>query len=229
MNLGFDIISDLHLTNDNFDWEGKPTSLFCLVSGNITNDLTILYKILRHLSKCYQGVFYIDGSLENPNVHFRDTRVKEIQKICSSVHNVIYLHNNVVIIDGVALVGINGWSERENIWADSDKFQARCNKYEDILYLEKTIERLQLHVDVKKIIIMSSSVPAKELYYGEDTSTDDLFATNIINTDTEHKIVTWVFGSIDKMVDTVLNGINYINNPKFSKEPYYAKRIEIHI
>lgn len=230
MIIGFDVISDLHLTDDTLSWEGKPTSLFCLIAGNVSESLEILHSTLKNLSKVYQGVFFIEGSLESNDVNFKDKRVQEIFKICTSIPNVVYLHNNVVVVDGVALVGINGWDEKSVIMSDADKFQARCNKYEDIIYLEKTVERLQLHVDVKKIIIISSTVPALELYYGEiDGITDDMFASNVLGTDTEDKIDTWVFGSTNKMVDAVLNGIRYINNPKFDKNPYYPKRIEVEI
>lgn len=230
MTVGFDIISDLNLTKDDFVWDGKPTSLFCLVPGNISSDMTIVMNTLKHLSKCYQGVFFIDGYLENNDVNMRDPKIKEFQRLCSGFNNVIYLHANVVIVDGIGLVGINGWDERHVIWSDTDKFQAKCNKYEDVIYLEKTIERLQLHVDVKKIIVISNTVPTKELYFKETQGlSDDLYAGNVINADTENKIVTWVFGSTNKIIDTIQDGINYVNNPKFDREPYYPKRIEIDI
>ena len=39
MILGFDIISDLNLSiDDTFTWEDKPTSLYCIVAGNVSND-----------------------------------------------------------------------------------------------------------------------------------------------------------------------------------------------
>lgn len=229
MKFSFDIISDLNLTDDSFDWEGKPTSLFCLVAGNISSDLRIILKVLRHLSSCYQGVFYIDGSLENGDVNFRDTRVKELSKICSGLPNLVYLHNNVVIVDGIALVGLNGWFGNYTLNADTDRFQARCNRYEDVIYLERTLEKLQLHVDVKKIIIVSNSVPAKELYYGEDNVEDDVSPNSVMPRDTEHKIVHWVFGTYEKIVDTTIDGVNYLNNPKCDREPYYPKRIVVEL
>lgn len=229
MKVGFDIISDLNLTGqEDFNWEGMPTSLFCLIPGNISSDLSVLHKTLKHLKKIYQGVFFIDGFLENSDVNFRDNRVKEISKICGSLTNVVYLHTNVVIVDGVALVGINGWEENPTINTDMDIFQNKANRYDDIMYLEKTIERLQLHVDVKQIIIMSNCVPARELYFGENIQRyDELFPTNALDTDTEQKITKWVYGTSDKMVDTMLHGVNFVNNPKHDKNPYYPKRVEI--
>lgn len=230
MKFGFDLISDLELQDtDNFDWEGKPTSLFCLVAGNVSENLRVLQKTLKTLSKCYQGVFFIDGALENPDINFRDTRVDELMKLCSSIHNVVYLHNNVVIVDGIALVGINGWSDNVLVYTDADSFQAKCNRYEDIVYLQKTLEKLQLHVDVKKIVIISSSIPSPSFYFGESSSKDEMYPVNALPTDTEGKVCHWFFGTYNKMVDMNLNNINYINNPKLGREPYYAKRIEINL
>ncbi len=229
MNIGFDIISDLYLTGqEDFNWESKPTSLFCLIPGNISSDLSVVYKTLMHLKKYYQGVFFIDGSLENPDVNLADTRIKELSKICNNIPNVVYLHTNVVIVDGVALVGINGWEESSYVNTSMDVFQMKANRYDDIMYLEKTLDRLQLHVEVNKIIILSNSVPTKELYFGEEgVQYNEMFLANSLDRDTETKVVKWVFGSSDKMVDTVINGVKFVNNPKYTKDPYYPKRIEI--
>lgn len=226
MSVGFDIISDLNLTSqDVFDWEGKPTSLFCIIPGNISSDIMVIYKTLKHLSRFYQGVFFIDGTLENPDINFREKRVDELSRICNSIPNVVYLHTNVVIVDGIALVGINGWAETH---PTSDIFELAANRYDDIMYVEKTIERLQLHVDVKKILMISNCIPLIDLYFGDNTTlTTDLFPANVLHTDTEGKITKWVFGASDKMVDTVINGVKYVNNPKYSGLPYYPKRIEV--
>lgn len=230
MKFGFDLISDLELTDsDVFDWEGKSTSLFCLIAGNISDNLRVVQKTLKILSKCYHGVFFIDGALENPDFNFRDTRVSELIKLCSSIPNVVYLHNNVVIVDGIALVGLNGWSDNVLVYTDADSFQAKCNRYEDIVYLQKTIEKLQLHVDVKKIIIVSSSIPSPSFYFGESTSQDEMYPINALPNDTEGKISHWFFGTYNKMVDMNIDNVNFINNPKLGREPYYAKRIEINL
>lgn len=230
MNIGFDIISDLNITgHDEFDWAGKPTSLYCIVAGNVSSDMLTLLKVIKNLSKYYQGVFFIDGTLENPDIHFRDSRVKELTKICNAIPNVVYLHTNVVVVEGVALVGINGWEEAASVNSELDIFQAKANRYDDITYLERTLERLQLHVDVKKIIVISNCIPSKELYFGSYKGYDELFPANTLYTDTEEKISKWVFGTGDKMVDTEFYGVKFVNNPKHEKNPYYPKRIDFEI
>lgn len=229
MIYGFDVISDLNLTpNDEFNWEGKPTSLFCIVAGNITNDMTVLHKTLKHLSGLYHGVFFIDGTLENQGVLDRDQHSEQIGRICGSFRNVIYLHNNVVVVDGIALLGLNGWSNKKMENSILDDFHLKCFRYDDIGYLEKTLEKLQLHVDVKKVVIISSCVPLRELYFGEnDVNDEDIFPGYVLYKDTEHKVTKWIYGTYDKFVDTTINNINYVNNAKYDVEPYFAKRIEI--
>jgi predicted phosphohydrolase len=229
MSLSFDIISDLYLTtNSVFDWNDKPTSLFCLVAGNISTNIFVVQKTLRHLSTIYHGVFYIDGSLENSEVINRDNRVEEISKICFAIPKVVYLHNNVVVLEGVAILGLNGWYKNHEHTSISNDFQYKSYRYEDISYLSNTIGKLQLHVDVRKIVIVSNSIPDDSLYLGDSpNSEDDISPAYGLGKDTEHKIKTWVFGTYDKEINTVINNINYVNNPCYDKKPYYPKRIEI--
>ena len=194
--------------------------------------MIVLHHVLKHLSTCYQGVFFIDGNLENLNLDTRDHRIQEIHNICSGYKNVVFLHNNVVVLDGLAIVGINGWYGNTLTLTDHDKYQAKCYKYEDMVYLEKTIEKLQIHPDVKKTIVVSNSVPTPELYYGESPEVEDITPLNYcIHKDTESKIDFWVFGSSKKIVDTVLYGVNYINNPPMGDNlsSYYPKRIQLEI
>jgi hypothetical protein len=231
MNFGFDVISDLYLDeSDDFDWDGKPTSLYCILAGNIACDINTLYKTFKHLSNHYQGVFFIDGTFEHPNLYSRDERTKQISKLCDIIPNVVYLHNNVVIVDGIALVGVNGWYGNSNPQTDDEQFHVKSYRFEDIIYLEKTIQRLQLHVDVKKIVVVSNSVPSEEIYMGESHVFDgDICLSHTLVNDTEHKTVNWVFGSYKKIVDITKSNINYSNNPCYDRNPYYPKRIDLNL
>jgi predicted phosphohydrolase len=231
MIFGFDIISDLNLSeNDVFDWEGKPTSLYCILAGNISSDLTVLYKTVKHLSKLYQGVFYIDGNMENIQIEDRDRVIDEISKLFVSIKNAVYLHNNVVVVEGVALVGVNGWYS--NIAkSEEEELNLKMNRYDDLAYLQKTIEKLQLHNDVRQIIVISNSIPTVDLYFGEKPLIDpvDINLVYALDSDTESKVTTWVFGTHKKIVDTRINGVNYFNNPCYNMIPYYPKRINIEV
>jgi predicted phosphohydrolase len=231
MIFGIDVLSDLNLTEtSNFNWEGKPTSLYCVLAGNISSDLHVLYKTVKHLSKLYQGVFYIDGSLENSQIDERDRVIDEISKLFTSIKNAVYLHNNVVVVDSVALVGVNGWYGNTAV-TDGDTINLKINRYDDLAYLQKTIEKLQLHVDVKQILVISNSIPTVELYFGEkpDIDPEEINLNYVLESDTESKITTWVFGTHKKIVDSRINRVNYYNNPCYNSNPYYPKRVNLEI
>lgn len=230
MKIGFDVISDLNLVPDEvFNWEGKATSLYCIIAGNISNDLRTIHQTLSYLSKFYQGVFYTAGSLEYEGVPSIATRTEEILKISQTIRNVAYLHNHVVVIDGVAIIGTNGWyaASFPNITVSPEEIE--IERYEDLGYLGSTIDKLQLHLDVKKVVIVSHSVPAQELFFREDPqSIHEVPPLKLaLVKDSEHKVRHWVFGTYGKTVDIVIDGINYINNSYYKRNPYWAKRVEI--
>jgi len=231
MNFGFDIISDLHLSaGHTFDWADKATSLYCLVPGNISSDLTVVEEVLLNLSDHYQGIFYIDGALEHTAITSRKSLVKEITKLCRPLKKVVYLHDNVVIVEGVALIGLNGWHGNYLPVDSAAEVELICASYEDFSYLYNTIGTVQDHAEVKKIVVMSNSVPLNKLFYGEIPKIySDVSPEDTLEGDTEKKISHWVFGTSQKIIDTTFDSINYVNNPCYNRSPYYAKRIEMDV
>lgn len=230
MKIGFDLISDLNLSpNDSFNWENKATSLYCLVAGNVSSDLRTVSLTLSHLSKFYQGVFYTPGTLEFEGIENYDSRIKEIARTCKKIRNVALLHHHVVIIDGVAVLGCPGRYGGEN----TNEFEEmhKIGRYEDLIYLKSSIDRLQKHLDVKKILVLTNAVPNQQLFFGEEP--DDLATlpelTMTLIADLESKVSHWVYGSYEKIVDTNLNGINYVCNPYYNRKPYWAKRIDVEV
>lgn len=221
MELAFDLISDLYLTPEEcFNWEGKSTSLYCIVAGNVSSDFRTTIQTLTHLSMFYQGVFYIMGDHEYADVEDIQGYTERLLEACSRIPNLAVLYHHVIIIDGIAVLGCNGW--------DTEK-DAMEQRLQDIVYLKKSIEKLQRHLDVKKIVIVSNGVPNKNLYFGEAPYyADDMMPLDYcLGSDTEFKVTNWIFGKYEKIVDTHLNGINYVNNPYLKRIPYWAKRISI--
>jgi hypothetical protein len=230
MTVGFDVLSDLNLTPDeNFNWENKATSLYCIIAGNISNDLRTIHQTLLHLSKFYQGIFYIPGSLELKDIDRIPNRLEDLYKICSSVRTVALLHNHVVVVDGTAIMGATCWYGNTPDQDAYTELKKDTYRYEDISYMSMTLERLQLHLDVKKIIIVTHSAPSEELFFGElpNNIKDQMPAMGILNRDSENKVTHWVFGSYNKTVDTTIDNINYINNSYYKRKPYWAKRIDV--
>jgi hypothetical protein len=230
-DIGFDIVGELYIEpNDSFNWENKATSLYCIVTGNISSDTRTLMQVLVHLSKYYQGVFFVPGILEYKNTDDIATRTDEIAHLCSHIPNVILLHQTIIVVDGIGVVGINGWSDAGSVDTVSEMMRTAA-RYEDAKYLTATLGKLQRHLDVKKIIVITNAVPKEELYFGEEPITvyDQTPLTNLLGVDTEHKVKHWVFGTYTKPVDTVLNDIQYLNNPYLGNKPYWPKRLTVSV
>jgi hypothetical protein len=230
MSLTFDLISDLYLEpEDKFLWEDKVTSLFCVIAGNISSDLKTLHRTLSYISSFYQGTFYIEGALEHTSLPHKTEKTSKIAKICSQINNLVYLHDNVAIVNGVGILGANGWygNYSKNL-GTFDNIRANSFRQEDLIYLNDSVKRMQLHVEAKKILMITSSPPNKELFFKEDDHVSDNMSPDLcLMSDTEKKIDTWAFGGTNKKVDTTSNDVNFISNPYTKTEPYWAKRIEV--
>lgn len=232
MHIGFDVISDLYLTpDDNFNWEGKATSLYCIIAGNISNDLKIIRQTLTHLSRFYQGLFYCLGALEYEDINTIPGRTKEIIKICNTIRNVALLHHHVVIVDNVAILGSNGWycNTKPEPLDTVSEIELEVNRQEDLIYLKNSVGKLQKHLDVKSIVLVSNSVPSPKLFFGQEPNyaKDQIPLDIILEHDTENKITHWIYGTYDKVVDTKIGHITYVNNSCYKKIPYWAKRIDV--
>lgn len=228
MKIGFDLISDLNLDIDNqFTWENKATSLYCLLAGNVSSDLQILENALIELSKYYHGIFYVPGSLEFSNITDYKKHIVDLSNICSRMFNVAFLHHHAIIIDGIAILGCAGYYGTET----QGDFESLHNvhRFEDFIYLKTVISRLQKHLDIKKIILITNAVPNNFLYFGKiPDSVEGLPELSMtIANDSEFKISHWVYGKYNDIVDIEMNGINYVCNPYNKIRPYYPKRINV--
>jgi len=242
MTFAFDLISDLHVeTWDQFNWSGQATSPYCVVAGDVARNRDRLLGALEHLGQCYPGgVFYIDGNDEHKD-YFHDlgASYKDLYKDIATLPNVVYLQDNVVIVNGVAILGTNGWwtydfdpdiTVEDSIQSIQDHFGISYNDannlngiaYNDAAYLINSVRKLQTHKEVGAIVIVSHTVPAPWLiahdpdlintwrYNGMGNSE----ISRCIDADTENKIKMWCFGHYHRPVDQFLGGIQYLSNPR---------------
>jgi len=242
MSVSFDLISDLHVeTWDQFDWSDQATSPYCIVAGDVARNRERLLQSLENLGRCYPGgVFYVDGNEEHKD--YIDDLVasyRDLAKDISTIKNVVYMQDNVVIINGVALLGTNAWwtydfdpdiDVESSIQAIQDHFgisnSAATNivgvAYNDANYMINSVRKLQTHKEVATIVIVSHTVPAPWIvshdpdlvgtwrYNGMGNSV----ITRAIDEDTENKIHTWCFGHYHRPVDQNFGGIRYVSNPR---------------
>lgn len=230
VEISFDLIGDLNLDpSESFNWEGKATSLYLLISGNISHDLRTVYQTLSHLSNYYQGILYVPGIAEYATSDDYEERTKELYALTKRLSNVAFLYHHVVIIDGIAILGTNGWSLDNLSHLDNQLIKAR---FEDIAYLSKSISRLQTHGDVKQIVLLTSCIPGKHLYFGkhpEYIEDEFIFPDHCLQSDTELKVTHWVFGGTNIVTNTMHDAVTYINNPYNRSGPYWPARINIEI
>jgi hypothetical protein len=204
-------------------------------------------------------VFYIDGNDEHFN-YFDDlgSSYSDLVRRIKRIPNIVYLQDNVVIVDGVAILGTNGWwgfdfdlgidpaqadqwlQEKYNLSAAVTKNMARLSN-NDASYMISSVQKLQRHTDVRKIVMVTHTVPDPALI-AHDIDLDGSMKFNTMGNrlmmqamaaDTENKIHTWCFGHYHGAVDQTRSGIRFVNNcrgrqhTKYSRHVYYPQRIVI--
>ena len=260
MEFSFDLISDLHVeTWDNFDWTGQATSPYCVVAGDVSQDGKRLTETLKHLGNCYQGVFYIDGNDEHRNnLEQLGQSYRDLSRYVDKFKNVVFMQDNVVVINGVAFLAANGWYSFDldptiDTQQSIDWFTERYGvsngvapvisslAFNDVGYLKNSVRKLQMHRDVKAIVMVTHTVPAPWLV-SHDLELENHYRMNTtgnphlqlaLDEDSENKIKAWCFGHYHRNVDRTMNGIRYVNNCRgrgntpWSQVAYYPKRITI--
>lgn len=263
MSFAFDLISDLHLDtwNESIDWTDRATSTHCVIVGDVCHDRGLLTKFLKHISTCYQGVFYIDGNDEHKNYIDRlGDSYADLTHRTSRIPNLVYLQDNVIIVNGVAILGTNGWwgydldltvdSESVKTWlADKEGYNSviietiRKISNIDANYIVESVRRLQTHLDVKKIVVVTHTVPRADLISHDPdlvhtekfNCMGNRFMQLALDVDTEHKIHTWCFGHYHNKIDQYRDGVRWVNNcrgrqgSKYSQWVYNPLRITVDI
>jgi len=262
MQFSFDLISDLHVNSvDQFNWEGQATSSICVVAGDVGRCRDLTLKTLENISGCYRAVFYIDGNDEHRNqMEFLDVSYAELTGQLNKIPNLIYLQDQVIVIDGVAIVATNGWwgydfdpnqdydltknwyAHKENI-TDYAANNIQIFALNDAAYLINSVKRLQTHQNVKKIVVVTHTVPLPVLIEHDpeliDTSRFNImgnrYMQQVLDADTENKIHTWCFGHYHGSIDQMYNNVRYVNNCRgradtsYYKSVYYPKRIVVDV
>jgi hypothetical protein len=253
MQFTFDLISDLHLStwDQPFDWTGQATSQHCLVLGDITHDRKELVKCLKHLSQCYQAVFFLDGNDEHREyIDDLESSYDHLIRSIKSIPNLVFLQDNIVVVDGVAIVGTNGWfgfdfdagidpeqaaqwyMEKEHL-SESIIKSIRRGSTTDASYMIASVKSLQKHQDVKKIVMATHTVPLPKLIE-HDIGLEGSMKFNVMGnsfmdqslaSDTEGKIHTWCFGHYHGKVDQVHNNVRYVNNCRGRGNTQYSQYV----
>jgi predicted phosphodiesterase len=252
MQFSFDLISDLHIDNrEKFNWTGQSTSMFCVVAGDVGKNREKTLEALRHLTSCYQAVFYIDGNDEHRSqLEFLDVSYAEFTDQLLTIPKLVYLQDNVIVVDGVAIVATNGWwsydfdpnidhdtcrnwyANKENITNHAAN-NIQMFALNDAAYMINSVKRLQTHQDVKHIVIVTHTVPLPELIDHDPlivgterfNTLGNRYMRQVLDADTERKIHTWCFGHYHNNIDQLYQGIRYVNNCLGRSDSPYSKSV----
>ena len=262
MKIHFDLISDLHVDtwNEDFSWEGKATSPYAVVAGDISRVRSELRPILQEISRHYLMTMFVDGNDEHRwTLDNLGDSYKTLKQDIGDIENFIWLQDDSLVIDNVAFVGTNGWTSfdfaEDKSYLENQRWMQETYKISmfagqqieamamsDAGFLCRTVEKLQRHPDVKKIVVVSHFVPNVELVNHDIqlvkqssrlNTTGNSFLLRCLEEDHEKKVNTWCFGHYHSDVDTILNGVRFVNNCRgrggtdWSKPVYYPKRIEV--
>jgi len=225
--LSFDLISDLYVDNwsHSTDWSAEPTSLLAVVAGDISTDLDRTVHELGSISKYYRQVMFIDGDLEHADDYesVQSNRAYLAKKL-AKIQNITYMHEQVLIVNHVAFVAANLWWNpstdsyiHDNDWMQDMRMMTL--HHEDLDYLRYTVHRMQESPDVTNVVVVSHTVPSRELLLAptvENLATD---ASEYVEAeDTKHKISTWCFGHWNRPIKVKVDHCEYVSNPKGKPE-----------
>ena len=111
----------------------------------------------------------------------------------------------------------------------------------DASYIINSVAKLQTQNDVKSIVLITHTVPDPRIIT-HDIELIDTWRFNsmgnsriqdAVKEDYENKIKLWCFGHYHRLIDTIIDGIRYVSNPRgrgdteFSQIAYYPKRVTI--
>ena len=253
MALAFDLISDLHVETwpTDIDWQIMPTSPVCVVAGDVARDRDVLCDTLGRLGQSYQAVFYIDGNDEHKQyASDLDASYQDLADRIKQIPHVVYLQDNVVVIDGVAILGTNGWWGfdfdlgidaracgewyKDTYAVDNSviKHIARMSSL-DAQYMINSVRRLQTLPDVEHVVLVTHTVPSAELIRHDLRINCDLrfnvmgnrLMRHVLDADTERKIHTWCFGHYHGTVDRIIDGVRYVNHCRGRGDTDYGQHV----
>ena len=254
----FDLVSDLHV-DVHEPWTWEPQSQICVVAGDVAQDIPTLTQTLTTLGQQYDTVLYIDGNDEHRHdLHDLSGNFTRLAQAIAPIPNVVYLQDQMVILNDVAFVAANGWwsFDLDPKWSMDQTQQAVARHYNvpvehcdqmlvtavsDARYLAASVRRLQVHLDVRRIVMITHTVPRAELIQDDPDITGNYRINTTVNPwmrevltqDTENKIGAWCFGHYHCQVDQVIQGIRYVSNPRgryrtaWYQEEYAPRQIEI--
>jgi hypothetical protein len=234
-----DLISDIHVDERALpDWSDQATSPFCIVAGDVARNRNTLKETLTHLGQSYQQVFYVDGNDEHRDyLDNIDASYEHLVDMLMTIPNVVYLRNDIVVLNGIALVSANGWwnFDFESGHNIDETLKGYCeyvgvtrrqalkiidHAQEDVAYLINSVKKVQVHTDITAVVMVTHTLPCSWLISHDIALAGtervncigNQHMTRVFDVDFENKIKMWCFGHYHLDINRELNGVQYTSN-----------------
>ena len=245
--MNFDLVSDLHIDSwsdsEQIPWVGLPTSLICVVAGDVSSNPDFTLLELTRLSVVYRHVIFIDGNNEHRSNNYSSvvpTQQYLHAQISRHFTNVTYLYDKVAIVNNVAFIGANGWwtynygEPDYSVGHCQIDFETAAGVYpgtterilniaeEDAEFLCFNVNKLQYQNNIDDIVLVTHTVPNREIInsnwnlkntYHQGT-VGNTYMETILDYDYQGKIKTWCFGHAHDAYDKTINNVRYVSNPR---------------
>ena len=209
-----------------------------IVAGDVSDDIDLSLSFLNRVSADYTAVLYVDGNHEHvhrfPNLYTTEDIAQRFRN--NRNPKVMYLPSTPFCHQGTAFVGVNGWwnysqdtpaTQEFRHWiphmndrATYQQYKTRVRRraYEDSIYLRDTIQRMNDDASVKRIVVVTHSIPLKS--FTTDTAEPTECNTYIHSMIQEwvpspdQKVQWWVFGHTHRAHYAKHNHIQFICHPR---------------
>lgn len=236
----FDYISDLHVTDKNLDIIDiillSKKSDYIFISGDVSEELSVLILVLTKFSEKYKKVFYIPGNHELlfPFKLSFTAKYERVINTANLIPNVIAFDGQVIDIEGIKISGLTMWYDgsymrKKYYFLPEYEFRSTINK----LYRSFMIDSRYLERDMFKMFdffmekfnkidgdidIMFSHISPfiEERFLSPRFKKQDsnaFFCFNGRNSMRDKNIKKWIFGHTHDRVSGNIRGVDFYCNP----------------
>jgi hypothetical protein len=242
-------VSDIILTDNNYDSIITPSAQYLAILGNIyipddNEKLMNLWDDLYMLSIKHKGFFdfcssnfeYVFIIAGNKDYYTDNTNMDDveqcIQSVCDSYSNVIFLNHGIFETNDFIFCGFTGWhmipSNRESniksINADYSniKIDNKCITVKDtntLSYKDIMFSNGLINLTGKKIIILSNFVPTIKVLLNDNDKYMYGYGTTNIVPRDNANVVAWLHGHYTHPEFTI-NNCQFLSNPQLNNPNY---------
>lgn len=217
-------------------------SKYLIIAGDISDNLELSIEYLNKLSENYEKVLFVDGNHEHSYVFPNLYTVDYINDLFIKNGNdkIVYLPKNHYKINDTVFVGFCGWwdfcnenqEEMDKTLDYFDDWMPHFTKEESKTFiktvishskqeynkLKQILETYALDNSVKKIIVVTHTVPHINLCNGEDASTEH--NSKFMEIFNSKKISHWIHGHVHEQYEKKIENVHIICNPRGRPEDY---------